>query len=184
LAPDIWNLIHAERRALADDLSGLVDEHWSVRSLCSEWNVLQVLGHLTSESKMTTRKFLVRIVGSGFRFNTLFNNGIAEEIAGGHRGTLAEFRAHITDTTSPPGPKDTWLGEVVLHAEDIRRPLGIPHSYDAEALRRIAEFIKTQTRSQAPRGGLKDCAYVRQMLTGQAATDPKSRVRSCHSPWQ
>jgi uncharacterized protein (TIGR03083 family) len=91
---------------------------------------------------MTTSKFLARIVSSGFRFNALFNKGIAEEIAGGHRGTLAEFRAHITDTTSPPGPKETWLGEVVLHAEDIRRPLGIAHSYDAEALRRIAEFYK------------------------------------------
>jgi len=42
--------------------------------------------------------------------------------------------------TSPPGPKPTRLGEVVVHAEDIRRPLGMAHSYDPEAVREIADF--------------------------------------------
>lgn len=44
--------------------------------------------------------------------------------------------------TSPPGPKPTWLGEVVIHAEDIRRPLGIPHRYPPETLRKVADFFK------------------------------------------
>lgn len=142
MTADIWKLIHAERRALADDLSDLADEQWSVRSLCSEWTVLQVLGHLTSESKMTLTRFLVRIAGSGFRFDSMFNKEIAKETAAGPQRTLAEFRAHTTGMTSPPGPKETWLGEVVLHAEDIRRPLGIVHSYDIAALRRTADFYK------------------------------------------
>jgi uncharacterized protein (TIGR03083 family) len=42
----------------------------------------------------------------------------------------------------PPGPKATWLGEVVVHAEDIRRPLGISHTHDQGALRDVADFYK------------------------------------------
>ena len=34
------------------------------------------------------------------------------------------------------------LGEAILHGEDIRRPLGIPHSYPPEALTRVADFYK------------------------------------------
>jgi len=65
---------------------------------------------------MTTSKFLSRITTP-----VMFNKGIADETKAEQR-TLAEFRAHITDMTSPPGLKDTWLGEVILHAEDVRRP--------------------------------------------------------------
>lgn len=45
-------------------------------------------------------------------------------------------------TTSPPGPKATWVGEVVVHGEDARRPLGIAHTYDPEALGVVADFYK------------------------------------------
>jgi hypothetical protein len=33
----IWPTIHAERRALADDLVGLTPEQWATQSLCTEW---------------------------------------------------------------------------------------------------------------------------------------------------
>jgi uncharacterized protein (TIGR03083 family) len=31
---------------------------------------------------------------------------------------------------------------VIVHAEDIRRPLGIKHAYPAEAVTRVADFYK------------------------------------------
>ena len=162
MASDSWALIHEERRALADDLGGLASEQWSSGSLCREWTVLQVLGHLTSESKMTPGRFFRRIAASCFRFNTMFDRCIAEEISGGPQRTLEEFRAHVTDSTGPPGPTDTWLGEVVLHAEDIRRPLGIARHYDGEALRRVAEFYKG---SNAVGGAKKRVAGLKLLAT-------------------
>ena len=36
---DIWRVIHAERKALADDVRGLSDEQWATPSLCSRWTV-------------------------------------------------------------------------------------------------------------------------------------------------
>lgn len=40
---DVWPVIHAERRALADELEGIGEEGWSTRSLCSDWTVRDVL---------------------------------------------------------------------------------------------------------------------------------------------
>ena len=56
--------------------------------------------------------------------------------------TLAHFEAIVTSVKHPPGPADTWLGETIVHAEDIRRPLGIEHKYPAEAVVRVADFYK------------------------------------------
>jgi hypothetical protein len=42
----------------------------------------------------------------------------------------------------PPGPVDSWLGESIIHAEDIRRPLGIHHDYPVEAVVQVADFYK------------------------------------------
>ena len=54
---DIWPTIHAERRALADDLAGLDDAAWRTPSGCAEWTVHDVLAHLLSAAKMTPPKF-------------------------------------------------------------------------------------------------------------------------------
>jgi len=48
-----WPLIHAEREALAADLAMLTDEQWATRSLCADWTVRDVLGHMTATAKMT-----------------------------------------------------------------------------------------------------------------------------------
>ena len=48
----------------------------------------------------------------------------------------------MTSVKHPPGPADTWLGETIVHAEDIRRPLGIEHHYPADAVVGIADFFK------------------------------------------
>ena len=65
---------------------------------------------------------------------------IAEERAGGPAATLAAFRAVETATSAPPGPKLSWLGEALVHAEDIRRPLGIAHEYPVASVTAVTDF--------------------------------------------
>lgn len=137
-----WSTIHSERAALADDLGNLTDAEWSTPSLCRPWTALEVLGHLTATAKMTPLTFLRKLVSSGFRFHALTAREVAAETSAGPARTLAEFRSHVNDSTAPPGPVDTWLGETIVHAEDIRRPLGIAHDYPVDALVRIADFYR------------------------------------------
>jgi uncharacterized protein (TIGR03083 family) len=141
-APSPWPTIHAERSALADDLDSLTDEQWSTPSLCGQWSVWETLGHMTATAKMTPARFLRKMAGTGFRFEPMFAKEIARETADTPADTLAAFRAAADRSTAPPGPVDTWLGETLVHAEDIRRPLGITHEYPPDALIRVADFYK------------------------------------------
>lgn len=137
-----WPVIHAEREALAVDLAALTDEQWAMPSLCGDWTVRQVLAHMTATARMTPVKFFAAFTGSGFRFGAMQAKDIAKETGGTPADGLAQFRSLITASTHPPGPVDAMLGEVIIHAEDIRRPLGITREYPAAAVTRVAEFCR------------------------------------------
>jgi uncharacterized protein (TIGR03083 family) len=140
MATTVWPTIHAERLALADDLVGLTPEQWSTPTMCSEWNVHQVLAHQLSAAKMTPPKFIANFAGAGFNFDTFAAKQVARESAGGPAATLAAFRAAAGRESAPPGPKDTWLGEAFVHGEDIRRPLGITRAYPLPEVARALAF--------------------------------------------
>lgn len=137
---DIWPVVHAERRALAADLADLTEEQWRTPSLCAGWSVHDVLAHMVSTAKLTPPAFVAGLIGSGFNFGRFTAKRIATERAGGPAATLADFRSVETSTSAPPGPVTSWLGEALVHAEDIRRPLGIPHDYPVDAVRQVTEF--------------------------------------------
>jgi len=137
-----WPLIHTEREALIADLGTLTDEQWATRSLCDEWTVRDVLGHMISTAKMTPPRFFASMAAAGFRFNNMNAKGVAAEATTSPADGLAHMRSHLKDTTHPPGPVESMLGEAVIHPADIRRPLGIAHEYPEEALIRVADFYK------------------------------------------
>ena len=66
-----WPLIHAEREALAADLAALTGDQWTTRSLCTDWTVRDVLGHMTATAKMTPPKFFASFAAAGFKFNNM-----------------------------------------------------------------------------------------------------------------
>jgi uncharacterized protein (TIGR03083 family) len=139
---DQWTLIHAERDALATDLGGLDASQWQNPSLCGQWTVREVLAHMTATAAMTPIKFVGKFLGSGFDFKSLTSKGVRGELGDSAAETLARFKAQAASTTSPPGPMDSWVGETIVHAEDIRRPLVIAHTYAPAAVRRVADFCK------------------------------------------
>lgn len=150
MTDSIWPTIHAERKALVDDLAGLTPEQWTTQSLCSEWNIHQVLAHQLSAAKMTPPKFFGKFAAAGFNFNKFAAKQVAVESVEGPAATLAAFRAAEPRETAPPGPKDTWLGEAFVHGEDIRRPLGITRAYP---LPEVARAIALYAKSNAIIGG-------------------------------
>jgi uncharacterized protein (TIGR03083 family) len=142
VAAKVWPVVHAERAALAADLERLPANAWSTPSLCYGWTVQDVLGHMTATAKMTPPRFLTKMAASGFRFDRMVAKEIAAETASSPQATLAEFRAHTRDTTAPPGPATSWLGETVVHGTDIRWPLGLERAFPSEALVPLADFYR------------------------------------------
>ena len=139
---DIWSIVHAERKALVSDLEQLNDAQWTAQTLCSEWNVQQRLGHMTATARITPGKFLPKLNGSGVSFTRMQAKDIAAETAGGPKGVLANFAGLVDATNKPPGPPQTVLGETIVHASDIRRPLGIAHEFPPEALAAVGDFYR------------------------------------------
>ncbi|MFM9274348.1 maleylpyruvate isomerase family mycothiol-dependent enzyme [Pseudarthrobacter sp. NKDBFgelt] len=137
----LWALAHTERAALAKDLSGLSPEQWQHRSLCGQWDVEQVLAHLTAAASLNQWQWFRSILGARFRPDVHNQRRLAE-----HRGrtpaeTLERFRAVIGSTTAPSSHTAAYLGEVVVHAQDIRQPLGLPRTPSIEALTVVADFF-------------------------------------------
>jgi uncharacterized protein (TIGR03083 family) len=158
VADDKWQLIHAERAALALDLAALTPDQWDVQSLCEGWTVRDVVAHLTATAMMTPREFLLSFAGSRFSFPDYSDKEISRHRGSTAAETLELFRSAATRTTSPPGPGATWIGEAIVHAEDVRRPLNITHAYSLEAMRRAATFY---AGSNTLIGGKKRIAGVR-----------------------
>jgi uncharacterized protein (TIGR03083 family) len=152
MVKDMWKLIHTEREALAADLQRVGDASWETPSLCDRWTVRQVVAHMTATAMMTPPRVLASFAGARFSFSAFADKGVADHLGSSPQETLARFRGAARRETSPPGPAATWIGEAVVHSEDVRRPLGISHTYDETALRSAADFY---SRSNALIGAKK-----------------------------
>ena len=120
---DVWDMIRAEREALADRLAELPDEAWSSPTLCEGWQVRDVVGHLVAIGSMSAAKFAAGMAKNHLNFEAFQAEGIRTNSEGRSPAELlAAFRATVSSHRKPPGPTKTVLGEVLVHSEDIFRP--------------------------------------------------------------
>jgi uncharacterized protein (TIGR03083 family) len=168
-----WPFVHAERAALIADLENLSEAGWSTPSLCAGWTVREVLAHMTDVAKLTPARFVGKFAGSGFRFNAMNETGMKAELGSTPAETLAGFRAQLDRTTSPPGGVDMLVGDMIIHSQDIRRPLGIAHRFQPEALTLMADSV---IRSNLVLGGKRRATGLKLIASDQdwtAGTGPE-----------
>ncbi|GAA4910546.1 uncharacterized protein (TIGR03083 family) [Actinomycetospora succinea] len=147
----IFAATRVERAALVDDLAGLSDAQWATPSLCDRWTVEETVAHLTAAASIGPWRWMRSVLGARFDFDLHNDRRLAE-----HRGatpveTLARFRAITDSTTSTWGPKQAWLGEVVVHGEDVRRPLGLVRTPPVESTTEVARFFASRDFTVAGR---------------------------------
>lgn len=150
-----WAFVHAERRALADDLDRLSPEQWGTPSLCPGWTVHDVVAHMVDSAKTTRLGFLSRMVVARGDFDRDNETGIARERFADPKRTLDAFRGVIDRTSTPPAPLVTRVVEQILHGEDIRRPLGIEHEYPSDQLVSALQYL---LRTSVQVGGARERA--------------------------
>ncbi|MET9493077.1 maleylpyruvate isomerase family mycothiol-dependent enzyme [Nocardia sp. NPDC006630] len=140
---NVWPLVHAERAALAAHLADLTDEQWTTQSLCTELTVREVLAHLTAGATLTPVRWLAGVIRCRFDFEKQVAMRLAEHLGASPAETLDRFREVVTNTTKPLMPTVAMLGEVVVHGEDIRRPLAIRRDYPIDTLTQVAEYYRS-----------------------------------------
>lgn len=149
---DVWRMVHTERAALIEDLAHLDAEQWRTPSLCAGWTVHDVVAHLVDTARTTRLGFLAGLARARFDFDRQNRVGVERERGASPQETLERLRHVATRTSTPPAPLDTRLVEEVVHGEDIRRPLGLAHTYTPEA---VVRSLRLQARTSESFGGAK-----------------------------
>ncbi len=146
----------AQRRAVAELVEDLDQAQLSTASLCAGWDVRTVAGHLASAVAPSTAVFALQVVKAGGRIHRA-NDAVARAQGLRPVAELARvLREHADSRFSPPvtGARAP-LTDVLVHAGDIRVPLGLAHAPDPAHVRIALEFL-TQGRPVGfvPRGRL------------------------------
>ncbi|PPK92210.1 uncharacterized protein (TIGR03083 family) [Kineococcus xinjiangensis] len=162
----MWRAAAAERRALADDLDGLGGEQWCSPTLCAAWDVRTVSAHLVAALDSSPWPLLAALVRSGGRVHRA-NDLLARRTAQRPTADLVGLLRGRADTRAAPpvigarGP----LTDVLVHAGDIRLPLGLAHEPSAEGVRAGLEFVVAgRPVGFAPRGRLAGLRLVAEDL--------------------
>jgi uncharacterized protein (TIGR03083 family) len=130
---------------LADRLAGLDDEQWNSPSLCALWRIRDVLAHLTAGAEGAFGAGA--IVRGMFRHGFNYNRWVA--VDGQARGQqnpevlLRALRnAAASRETRPRARPVASLMHVLIHGQDICRPLGIERDLPEAHLVAVADFVK------------------------------------------
>jgi uncharacterized protein (TIGR03083 family) len=160
-----WSMIHDGRTALVPLIEGLTPEQWRTPSLCAGWSVGEMAAHLLSSAEQTPGHFMGGMLKSGFSFNKAMQRDIDARADLTPQQIAARLRERTTTTNKPPAPTAAMLGEVVVHGEDLRRPLGLTAPVDADAANACLDMYTT---ASFPVGGKKRIHGLRLVSTDTA----------------
>ncbi|MFI5491833.1 maleylpyruvate isomerase family mycothiol-dependent enzyme [Actinoplanes sp. NPDC051859] len=139
---DIRAAIADERRAIADLLDSLDAQQLDSPSLCGEWTVKEVAGHLLAALVRPPVPLLTLLVRNKFRLHRA-NAELAVLTANRPAVELAQTLRAAADHPFKP-PLVGYAGQLTdlqVHGQDMRRPLGLPHDLRPERLQASLEFL-------------------------------------------
>ena len=139
---DILRAIADERRRVADLVESLTPEQLNTPSLCGDWTVKQVAGHLLAAISKSGMPLLPLIVRSGFNIHKA-NARLAVLMAERPQAELAQgLRDNAENPFQPPiVGYPGQLTDLQVHGQDMRRPLGLPHGLRLYRLRISLDFL-------------------------------------------
>ncbi len=137
-----WTYIHGERAQMAETWSSLSEGQWAADSWCKGWTVQETAGHVLAAAEQTPLNFYKEMIAAGLRFN-VFTDRAAKRLGSiGPEQLVDRLQARTVTTNHPPAPVMAMLGEIIVHGEDIRRPLGLTHQPPEEAAVAVADSWK------------------------------------------
>ncbi|MET3468965.1 MULTISPECIES: maleylpyruvate isomerase family mycothiol-dependent enzyme [Microbacterium] len=124
-ASALWSLIHAERQRLHDQTQSLTAEQWRSPALVGSWTLEQTIAHLTAGAEQSIPAWLRSVFSARFDFELHKERGVVTRMGASPAETLARYERAIRNKRRAAGPLMAGLGEVLIHGEEIRRPVGI-----------------------------------------------------------
>src|SRR3712207_7101823 len=135
--------VAAERHRVADLVADLTADEWATPSLCAAWTVRDVVAHLT----VTPRLAVPRLVRAGVRARGSFDRmevDLAAQRAAAYSAyeLVTQLRESARSTRRFPGstPRDPLM-DLVIHGQDIARPLGRRHDSPPDV---VADCLRSE----------------------------------------
>ena len=152
LRPAVDAAVSAERRRVADLVADLTDEQWTTPSLCAAWTVRDVVAHLTVTTRLTVPRLLWAAVRARGSFDRMEVDLAAQRAAAYSPAELvAQLRESAASTRRFPGstPMDPLM-DLVVHAQDVARPLGRRHVSPPDVVAACLAYVATNRFMGAP----------------------------------
>jgi len=141
----IWDAVRDEMLDLSERLAELDDEQWNSPSLCALWRIRDVLAHVTAGAEGAFG--VGAIFGGMLRHGFNYNRWVAAD--GQVRGrqdpavVLKALRNAAANRNSLAGARPVIsLTHVLVHGQDMCRPLGIKRDLPEAHLVPVADFVK------------------------------------------
>jgi uncharacterized protein (TIGR03083 family) len=130
-----WAVIATQRCALADLLSGLSTADWDVPSLCAGWRVRDVAAHVASVPLLPgPLPMLAATLRAGGRINRVIDRLALEHATRPTAMIVDELRTHADSRRLPPLTNCRNAAfDILVHGQDIARPLGITYEMPRDA---------------------------------------------------
>jgi uncharacterized protein (TIGR03083 family) len=93
-------------------------------------------------AEQTTGSFMKGMAANGFRFNTMMDRAAHRMGALPTTEIIERLEARTATTNRPPAPVMAMLGEVMVHREDIRQPLGLSGESNPDAVTALLDMYK------------------------------------------
>jgi uncharacterized protein (TIGR03083 family) len=164
----VWRHIHHERAALAAVLRGLTPEEWETPSLCTGWTVRDVAAHVISTPQIGLRETLRMTPSLALGYNrAIFADTkrrgrapVADILAAYERHAGSRHHVPLTTHVEP-------LLDVLVHTQDVVRPLGREHAAPPDA----AVVAADRARLLAPLTGSRGVVRSVRMVATDADWD-------------
>ncbi|MGY1991313.1 MULTISPECIES: maleylpyruvate isomerase family mycothiol-dependent enzyme [Mycolicibacterium] len=137
----VRTLARQERQEFADLLDDLSPQQWQAPTLCSGWNVRDVVAHTIAYLGQTRMGLTAALLAARGQIDRL--NESALRTAPGPDELRGLMRAGV----DPSGVGALYgcrvaLIECLIHQQDVRRPLGLPRIIPAGTLRASLTFAR------------------------------------------
>jgi uncharacterized protein (TIGR03083 family) len=138
---DLSSLFESEQEEFVHLCEDLNDEQWAKASLCPRWTVRQTVVHVAWHIHRRPREVVSAVLAALIR---------GADNAASHQISRDEMRSteSLVEWLAAPGHCDRVnCGELLIHQQDIRRPLGLTRTIPAERLTPILAMSLTRSGS-------------------------------------
>ncbi len=158
---DLFPLIAAERRRLADELEELEPQEWELPSRCAGWSVHVVAAHLNSSWSASLPTVLLALARHR-SIDRAFDQ-VARDLAArlDPAACVARLREHAEDHFTPPGfGPEAPLTDVIVHGADMLEPCGRSVAVAPDALSATLSWLgQGNVRAFVPKGRVDGLSF-------------------------